>query len=238
MSKKIAFKLRQWHKWLSLAIGGQVLLWLASGVYMVVVDLDFIHGDHLVTNMTEIIEAGDEPAVTFAEIVSEYPDATSITLANWVGRPVYRVTSDEGLKLVDAGSGVALSPIQESDAIAVARFHYTRDNEVRSATLLEDKADAPSEIQSRPLPLWRIDFDDPGSTAFYVSPSDGSLVTRRHTYWRLFDFAWMLHIMDYEERADVNNPLLRIAAGLGLLLSLVGMCLLFFSFRRRGQIAS
>ena len=102
MSKKIAFKLRQWHKWLSLAIGGQVLLWLASGVYMVVVDLDFIHGDHLVTNMTEIIEAGDEPAVTFAEIVSEYPDATSITLANWVGRPVYRVTSDEGLKLVDA----------------------------------------------------------------------------------------------------------------------------------------
>ena len=44
--------------------------------------------------------------------------------------------------------------------------------------------------------------------------------------------------MDYEERADVNNPLLRIAAGLGLLLSLAGMCLLFFSFRRRGQIAS
>ena len=78
-----------------------------------------------------------------------------------------------------------------------------------------------------------MDFDDAGSTAFYVSPDDGSLITRRHTYWRIFDFAWMLHIMDYEERADVNNTLLRISAGLGLVLSVLGMWLLFFSFRRR-----
>jgi len=31
----------------------------------------------------------------------------------------------------------------------------------------------------------------------------------------------------------VNNTLLRISAGLGLVLSVLGMWLLFFSFRRR-----
>mgnify|MGYP003339799900 CR=1 FL=1 len=40
---------------------------------------------------------------------------------------------------------------------------------------------------------------------------DGEIVSRRHALWRVFDFAWMLHIMDYEARTNVNNPLLRIA---------------------------
>ena len=39
--------------------------------------------------------------------------------------------------------------------------------------------------------------------------------------------------MDYEERANVNNNLLRVAAGLGLVLSILGMWLLWFSFNRR-----
>jgi hypothetical protein len=134
---------------------------------------------------------------------------------------------------VDAETGRQISPLTQDDAIAVARYHYTRTADIASARLLVDAEEAPTEIQSRPLPLWRVDFEDAGSTAFYVSPDDGSLITRRHTYWRIFDFAWMLHIMDYEERADVNNTLLRISAGLGLVLSVLGMWLLFFSFRRR-----
>ena len=231
MSSKIAFRVRQGHKWLSLIIGAQVMLWLVTGVYMVVVNLDFIHGDHLVTNMAETVSA--EPGVSFADMLAQYPDATELILTSWTGKPVYRVQSTAGPHLVDAETGEEISPLSEDDAISVARYHYTRSAEVSSATLLVEDADAPTEIQTRPLPLWRIDFDDAGSTAFYVSPNDGSLVTRRHTYWRLFDFAWMLHIMDYEERADVNNNLLRIAAALGLVLSAFGIWLLFFSFKRR-----
>lgn len=238
MSRKIAFRVRQWHKWLSLIIGAQVMLWLATGVYMVVINLDFIHGDHLVRNMTETVSGEYEPGVTFADMLTDYPDASEIALASWIGQPVYRVQSPGGTHLVNAETGEEISPLSQEDAIAVARYHYTRTADVTAVTLLIDKAEAPSEIQSRPLPLWRIDFDDAGSTAFYVSPDDGSLVTRRHTYWRIFDFAWMLHIMDYEERADVNNTLLRISAGVGLVLSALGMWLLFFSFKRRRRSAS
>jgi hypothetical protein len=236
MNRKIAFRVRQWHKWLSLIIGAQVMLWLATGVYMVVVNLDFIHGDHLVQNMNETIAADYQPDVSFADMLVEFPDASEIALASWVGQAVYRVKSPAGSHLVSAETGEEISPLTEENAVAVARYHYTRKADVTAATLLVDKEEAPSEIQSRPLPLWRVDFDDHGSTALYVSPDDGYLITRRHTFWRIFDFAWMLHIMDYEERADVNNNLLRIAASLGLVLSGLGLWLLFFSFKRRRKI--
>jgi hypothetical protein len=154
----------------------------------------------------------------------------------WTGVPVYRVQSPSGKHLVNAETGVEISPLDETTAVSVARYHYTRQGEVVSSTLIANKEDSPTELQSRALPLWRVDFDDAGNTSFYVSPDDGVMVTRRHTYWRIFDFAWMLHIMDYEERADVNNTLLRIASGLGLVLSFLGMWLLFFSFKRRQEL--
>ena len=42
---------RTLHKWLGLFLGLQLVLWMLSGFYMVVVDLDFIHGDPLVRNV-------------------------------------------------------------------------------------------------------------------------------------------------------------------------------------------
>lgn len=236
MTRMIGFRVRQWHKWLSLFIGGQVMIWLASGLYMVIMDLDFIHGDHLVRERSDTFMSGYSPEIGFADILSNYPGADEIVLTNWIGKPVYRIYTSEGWLLVDAQDGTERSPLGKADAIAVAQYHYARSANVASATLIETEADAPTELQSRKLPLWRIDFDDAGASSFYVSPHDGTLVARRHTYWRIFDFAWMLHIMDYDERANVNNTLLRIAAGLGLTLSIIGMWLLWFSFNRRKRI--
>lgn len=32
--------------------------------------------------------------------------------------------------------------------------------------------------------------------------------------WRVFDFLWMLHIIDFDSRDDFNHPLLQIASAL------------------------
>jgi hypothetical protein len=64
-------------------------------------------------------------------------------------------------------------------------------------------------------------------------PGSGELVTRRHRFWRWFDFLWMLHIMDYESRENVNNALLRVATGVGVTLALSGLWLVYFRFLRR-----
>jgi hypothetical protein len=63
-----------------------------------------------------------------------------------------------------------------------------------------------------------------------LSPATGELVSRRHELWRIFDFVWMLHIMDYETRDNVNNWLLRPFTWGALLMALSGVWLLLYSF--------
>ena len=41
-----------------------------------------------------------------------------------------------------------------------------------------------------------------------VDAGSGEVTAVRHDRWRLFDWFWMLHIMDYDERSDFSTPLL------------------------------
>ena len=67
----------------------------------------------------------------------------------------------------------------------------------------------------------------------YIAPQTGELSAKRHDLWRIFDFVWMFHIMDYEERTDMNNTLLRVATWMAVATSATGGWLLLYSFRRR-----
>ena len=115
--------------------------------------------------------------------------------------------------------------------MSLASHYYAAEGSLVSVVLLSDDSARPKEIQSRPLPLWQAVFDDSIATTFYISPSTGELVSRRHSFWRAYDFLWMFHIMDYENRSDINNNLLRVAAAIGLFTALSGIWLLVHSLR-------
>lgn len=227
---------RSGHKWLGLLIGVQVLIWLATGLYMVVVDIDFIHGDTLVKNLQQTVRVPDAKQLSMAEVRAAYPGATQISLRPVMGKTFYAVTTAAQRYLVDPDNGSLASPLDEDDAIGIARYHYAGEAQVSRALLIT--ANPPMEIQTRTLPLWRIDFNDRYATSFYIDPYNGSLVTRRHRYWRIFDFMWMLHIMDYENREDAHHPLLIAAQISGCMFVITGLWLLFYSFsgRRRKQL--
>ncbi len=89
------------------------------------------------------------------------------------------------------------------------------------------------EKQTQHLPLTRAPIDDSHETTLYIHPDSGDLVTRRHRSWRWFDALWMLHIMDYDKRTNVNNVALRAATLAGSAFVVSGAWLLWFSFRRR-----
>lgn len=226
---KPAFWARRAHKWFALIIGVQALLWSIGGLYMTVMSIDFIHGDHLNhVAAPPLPKAGSliDPAV----IAASYPAMTGFRLKRFLDEPVYEVQHAAGVDLVDAVSGRRIGPIDEEKARRLALSTYQGDAALVSLQLLDK---APQEVGTRPVPMWQARFDDSGNTALYFSPQTGNLLATRHTYWRVFDFLWMLHIMDYEERSDVNNTVLRIAASLGLLFMLSGVWLLFYSFHRR-----
>ncbi len=220
------------HKWLALLVGLQALVWIVSGFYMVVVDIDFIHGDTLVTNL-----ATPPPRAPawhpLAEVRAEFPAIERVKIKGLPNfpRPLYELTTPDAIVLLDATTGSVISPLARARIEDLARQYYAGGSRLIDLELLMGEPQL--EIQSRPLPLWRARFDDWHETTLYIDPDSGDLVTRRHRSWRWFDAMWMLHIMDYETRSDVNNTLLRVVSVAGLIFIVSGGWLLWFSFRRR-----
>ena len=86
---------RNLHKWLGLFVGLQVLIWLASGLYMVVVDIDFIHGDSLVKNTQQAIKVPASPTLSINDLKTRYPEASRIGLQAVMGKTFCTVSNAE-----------------------------------------------------------------------------------------------------------------------------------------------
>ena len=83
--------------------------------------------------------------------------------------------------------------------------------------------------------MWRVDFDDSRHTTVYVSPQSGKVVGRRNTIWRVYDFFWMLHIMDYSARDNFNNPLVVTCAVIAWFLATRGIWLVVVWLKRKSR---
>ena len=224
-----AFWVRRAHKWIGLVIGVQALLWMISGLYMVVVPLEVIHGDHLAHVPSEHLMASSA-RIPQATLHDTYPGITSVRLKVLLDKEVVEIRQDKKISLVDAMTGKTISPIDRDTVLALADAAYAGEGKVSG---IEWVTKAPSEVGARPVPLWAVHYDGAGKDTLYFSPFSGELVARRHELWRWFDFLWMFHIMDYAERENVNNSLLRVASITGLAFALSGAWLLFYSFQRR-----
>ena len=220
------------HKWLSLVIGVQLTLWLASGLAFALLDSSIVSGRHLAERQQTTALSGSEPLVSHADIVRHYRDTDllDIRLQAGLDHPVYRVQTTAGVELRDAHSGNVLA-VDAPMTMEIAARDYAGDDRLIGTPLR--LAEPNMESRGHRGPLWRVDIADDYGTTLYISAADGRVLERRNDSWRLFDFFWMLHIMDYSEREDFNNPFV-VAFGIGaLLLSLSGCALLFFRFSRR-----
>ncbi len=56
-------------------------------------------------------------------------------------------------------------------------------------------------------------------------PALTRVAARRNSTWRVFDFLWMLHIMDFENRDDFNTFLLQLISILGVITIISGFVL-------------
>jgi uncharacterized iron-regulated membrane protein len=219
---------RKTHKWLGLFIGLQVVIWSLSGLYMTVVHIDTIHGDHLIRALPQ--NTVDAASLADPLTVLRANQGQGVRLA-WVSnRPAYVVKGDAGETVVDATNNKPVAPPTEAEIRSIAKATYTGSEPIASAQLITD---IPAEIRGRKPPLWRVEFDHWNGPTLYFSPTTGELVSRRHELWRIFDFVWMLHIMDYDERENVNNALLRTFTWGAVLMALSGAWLLLFAFPKK-----
>lgn len=216
------------HLWAGLILGVQVLLWMASGVVMSWFPIELVRGE---TNAYSAPAAVLEPA-TYASpggVLARAEGATSLELTHFLGRPVYIARGPNGpAGLFDAASGERLSPLSEELARKVAGRDYLGDGEIVRARLMSFP---PHEYRGE-RPVWRVDFNDRLHTRIYVSQNSGEVRARRNDIWRLYDFFWMLHIMDYGDRTNFNNPLIMAASMTGFIFALSGMIIVIYRLRR------
>jgi hypothetical protein len=220
----------QLHKWAALVVGIQLFLWVSGVLLMSLSDIDEVHGD--------LTKATIEPkplrwgrVVAMDAIVSRASaPIAEISLSTGFFGPQYRLTDTAGIvHHFDAQTGEPLSAIDANQAEEIAVANYSGDGTGQTALLVDRNS---TEYRGR-LPVWRVDFNDKAATTLYIAADNGDVVTRRNRIWRIYDFAWMLHIMDYRERTDFNHPLLVWVSALALLVTLSGVYLIRVTSWRR-----
>jgi hypothetical protein len=218
------------HKWVGVVIGIQVLLWVAGGLVMSAFPIELVRGETQTAPTLPVPIGGDEFAIELQDTIAAHGPVTSLRSLRIAGRLYFEgQRSDAPPLLIDARDGAVLAGIDEPLAREIARRDFTGVGKIVSASLLDAR---PGEYRG-PMPVWQLRFDDARDTAIYVSATNGQVLARRNDVWRLYDFFWMLHIMDYRERVDFNHGLLIGASAIALLLSATGFWLLFYRVRLR-----
>lgn len=227
MKNSLMRTLARWHIWLGWIVGVPIAMWLATGLFMVARPIDEVRGEHLRTaheHQPLVIEG--------SALADEDARLQDMRVTMQDGRAVAILTTLDGVtSRVDFATGTPIAPLTAADARALAERQIVGGDKVRSVTLFP--ADRVPFDFRRPMPVWQVALED--GTNVYIGRDTGEVEAVRTRWWRWFDFAWGLHIMDLSEREDTSHPILILFAALGLTGALIGCVLMF---RRRKARAS
>ena len=126
-------------------------------------------------------------------------------LTEWLGsdgQPVTLLTSEQAISAVSTKTDISVDVTEWVTTAAEA-----------------------AEYSGRQLPLWRAYSAENPSLRVYVDPRSGDVVAIRNLAWRAWDFLWMLHIMDYDDRDDIGTWLLKLFSVMALLTAIAGIAL-------------
>lgn len=217
-------RLARWHIWLGWVVGLPLLMWTATGLFMVLRPIEEVRGEHLrIAHKQEALPPGSEIALA---LPADKP-VVSISSAMEAGQVVTRLETTDGSILRFGENGTALPPVGEIEARAVVARDIVGGTRTVSVTRF-DKDHPPLDFR-RPIAAWRVELAD--GTYVYVGEQSGRIEAVRTRWWRAFDVMWGLHILDPLEREDSSHPLLIGLAALSLIGALLG-CILLFRRRR------
>lgn len=170
---------RKIHKYLSLAISIQLLLWTVSGIYFSFNKIEDVRG-------------------------SQYL------------KPKEVIETTKGIKI----------EAQQALTLIVEKTYLTP-----KAVIEITEEESGAEYRGRSLPLYKIETisEDSKEINVYVDPFSKEIVAVRSNQWRIWDFMWGIHIMDWDERDNIGNIFLKIFSILALLSALSGIYLFFTS---------
>ena len=211
------FLVRKTHKYLSILISIQLLLWTISGIYFAFNQIELVRGEQY--------RLPQAFSVDLSKVNLVLDSVKSIQVARRFGEEILIVRKETGTEYLNL-EGVALEKLSKTQATSIV-------SAVTSLTPLavEEIIDPEpgSEYRGRNLPLFKVITQDQENDEInvYVDAISGQVVAIRSEQWRLWDLMWGLHIMDWETRDEINNWLLKLFSVLALISSLTGVFIFF-----------
>jgi len=195
------FSIRKIHKYLSIFIAVQLLLWTVSGIYFAFNKIEMVRGEQY-----------------------RLPLETEYRIFKRLGQEIIE-TNNNGVKTYSSHpQNFPVDMLLPEEAITIAK-EKTSLNPV-SVSLIE-KVERGVEYRGRRLPIYKVSTDTDDGINIYVDSMTGDIAAIRSDSWRVWDLLWALHIMDYQDRDNINNILLKIFSVLALVSSITGIVLFF-----------
>ncbi|HEV7694012.1 MAG TPA: PepSY domain-containing protein [Hyphomonadaceae bacterium] len=219
------------HKWLGLIVAIQLVIWTATGLFMASFHLSDVRGEKLV-HPAEHLGSVDMRKVKLSStdalsaVAEDRPFLVQLKLL--AGQPVYEIQAEIGVFLVSAETGSVISPVSEDLAREIADSVWAGPGPLRSVLHL-DSAPKESGIVGE---AWAVHFAGQDNPVLYVAAANGQVSPPRTDLWRVYDFFYGLHLMDYANHENANNIWTIALAVFALSTVLFGIVLLIHRFTR------
>ena len=211
------FLVRKIHKYLSFFISLQLLLWTVSGIYFAFNKIELVRGEQYRKQVEQSIDLGD--------FDFRIPNTTDVNIQKRLGENIAVIKVDGTTKYLNR-SGESISKLTESEAM-----NLVISNTTLSPVLVEEIVNerSGSEYRGRSLPIYKVESKTNKGLDInvYLDVYSGEVLAIRSNKWRIWDLMWGLHIMDWKERDNISNILLKIFSILALVSSVTGVMLFF-----------
>ena len=175
-----SMSLRSLHKYISLIVSLQLLLWTVSGIYFSFNKIENVRGE-------QYYKVEKAPVIVKPAVQEKLSQES-----------IFAIITEQTI----------LKPI--------------------TIELVEEPKKG-SEYRGRDLPLYKVlaKNTDGEELNIYQNPYSGEIVAIRSQQWRIWDLMWGLHIMDWFERDNINNILLKVFSFIALFTAITGIVLFF-----------
>lgn len=204
------------HRWVALVILAQFSVWVLTGAFFTLVSHDQLHGERHAHGAAPAL-AIDGTVLGPAEVLRRLGErgvhgVTALELRPGRDRPYWFALRGETMRRLRADDA-SDAPVERAEAERIAR-EDRGGSAVLSVRLYTSSP--PLEYRKKPLPAWRVELADAAHTAVWVDAARAVVITRRTRVWRIYDFLWSLHIMDYWGRDDFHTPWMMAAAAFAI----------------------
>jgi uncharacterized iron-regulated membrane protein len=208
---------RNTHKYLSFFISIQLLLWTISGIYFAFNKIENVRGEQY--------RAQTSSDYNFNKIEFEIPNAESVNVKKRLGKTIIAASTKNGMRYFNEEGG-ALQKISFDEAKQLV----SRQTSLKPMAVEEIyTSEKGSEYRGRELPIYKVVTRNANDNEInaYLNIFTGEVVAIRSAQWRIWDLMWGFHIMDWQERDNIDNLLLKIFSILALVSSISGILLFF-----------